>query len=195
MRMVSDHRAVTVTSGTCAACAAVTRKPPATLIAASRTATPPERPARRRAAAVQRQHAADDDDAADRVGDAHQRRVQRRRHVPDDVPADDTRQQEHGEVLRGTRAAPKIAAAPSRIAASAAHDVGPLLLLVRRLRARRGALRVAAGRRRLGRRRGGGRRGCGGGHSSSPSLRTSAPRWISSFEVDAPAPSRPCTSP
>src|SRR3954471_9769671 len=54
---------------------------------------------RPRPAAVKRQHAADDDDAADRVGHAHERRVQRRRHVPDDVPADHTGQQEHGQVL------------------------------------------------------------------------------------------------
>src|SRR5499427_2729283 len=54
---------------------------------------------RPRSAAVQRQHAADDDDAADRVGDAHQRRVQRRRDVPDHVPADHARQQEDRQVL------------------------------------------------------------------------------------------------
>ena len=41
---------------------------------------------------------ADDDHRADGVGDAHQRRVQRRRHVPDDVVADEDGQDEDGEV-------------------------------------------------------------------------------------------------
>ena len=42
--------------------------------------------------------AADDDDAADRVGDAHQRRVKRGRDVPDDVVADEHGENEHGGV-------------------------------------------------------------------------------------------------
>ena len=61
----------------------VTRKPPAMLIVASRMATRAEHHGRRRRRPAHRQHAADDDDAADGVGDAHERRVQRRRDVPD----------------------------------------------------------------------------------------------------------------
>ena len=45
------------------------------------------------------QHAADDDDPADRVGDRHQRGVQRRSDVPDDLPADEDRENEDGEVI------------------------------------------------------------------------------------------------
>ena len=81
----------------------VTRKPPAMLIVASRTATAPRITDGDVERAADLQHAADDDDAADRVGDAHQRRVQRRRHVPDHLPADEAGQHEHGEVRQERR--------------------------------------------------------------------------------------------
>ena len=83
----------------------VTRKPPATLIVGDRMATAPSTTGGVRAGPLHRQHPADDDDAADRVGDAHERRVQRGRDVPDDLPADEARQHEHREVLRETPAA------------------------------------------------------------------------------------------
>ena len=76
----------------------VTRKPPAMLIVASRMAAAPSIAISDAEAAADLQHAADDDDAADRVGDAHQRRVQRRRDVPDHLPADEAGEHEHGEV-------------------------------------------------------------------------------------------------
>ena len=81
----------------------VTRKPPAMLIDASRMAQRAEHHRRRRRRPAHRQHAADDDDAADRVGDAHERRVQRRRHVPDHLPADDAGEREDGEVREERR--------------------------------------------------------------------------------------------
>ena len=76
----------------------VTRNPPKVLMATSATATAP-----RMRAAVDRagpggEDGADDDHRADGVGDAHQRRVQRRRHVPDDVIADEDGQHEDGQV-------------------------------------------------------------------------------------------------
>ncbi len=43
-------------------------------------------------------HAADDDDAADRVGDTHQRRVQRGRDIPNHLPSDDAGQDKDGKV-------------------------------------------------------------------------------------------------
>src|SRR5271165_656311 len=42
-------------------------------------------------------HGANDDDGADGVGDGHQRRMQRRCDIPDDVVADEARHQENGE--------------------------------------------------------------------------------------------------
>ena len=44
-----------------------------------------------------REQRADDDDRGDRVGDRHQRRMQRRRHRPDDVVADEDREHEDRE--------------------------------------------------------------------------------------------------
>src|SRR5688572_30600681 len=49
------------------------------------------------------EHAAHDDDAADRVGDAHERRVQSRRHVPHDLPADEHAEHEHRQVCHECR--------------------------------------------------------------------------------------------
>ena len=76
----------------------VTRKPPAMLIDASRMATAPEDDGGRSWRAADGEHAADDDDAADRVSDAHERRMQGCRDVPDHLPADDARQGEDREV-------------------------------------------------------------------------------------------------
>jgi hypothetical protein len=80
----------------------VTAKPPNMLMLASRIARKPRKPA---VALVLREleHAADEDDAADGVGDAHQRGVQRRRDVPDDLPADDAGQHEDRELLQEVR--------------------------------------------------------------------------------------------
>ena len=76
----------------------VTRKPPAMLIAAKSAASAPSTDATS-SPATDLQHSADDDDAADRVGDAHERRVQRRSHAPDDLPADEAREDEDRRVL------------------------------------------------------------------------------------------------
>ena len=56
-----------------------------------------ERRARRDGAGPDRQQRADHDHRGDRIGDRHQRRVQRRRHVPHDVIADEHRQHEDRE--------------------------------------------------------------------------------------------------
>src|SRR5438876_4655054 len=45
-----------------------------------------------------REHRADQDDARDRIGQRHQRRMQRRRHVPYDVVADEYRQNEYDQI-------------------------------------------------------------------------------------------------
>ena len=99
-----------------------------------------------------------------------------------DVPADDAGQQEHGQVLdelgrpedRRRRPAGSPPAPPSTLRAAARRPAGvgapPWRVRLAGCRRRGAAARAAAG--------------CGGGHISSPSLRTSAPRWISSFEVD-----------
>ena len=91
----------------------VTAKPPNMLIVASAMrdrgqpriqasgrSQPPRRERRR-----DLHQRADDDDAADRVGHAHQRRVQRGRHVPDHHVADEAGEHEHREVReeRGRR--------------------------------------------------------------------------------------------
>ena len=88
----------------------VTRKPPATLMVATSTATAPRTDAAPSPLPRHQQHAADEDDAADGVGDAHQRRVQRRRDVPDDVPADDAGEQEDREVPEELRRRQRAAA-------------------------------------------------------------------------------------
>ena len=83
----------------------VTRKPPKMLTEASTSATKPKRlrPARRRrrppraAVDADREQRADDDHGGDGVGHRHQRRVQRRRHRPDHVVADEDRQHEDRE--------------------------------------------------------------------------------------------------
>ena len=76
----------------------VTRKPPNTLIDTSVTADDAEPAAPVEIRRARREHRADHDDARDRVGQRHQRRVQRRRHVPDDVVADEDRQHEDDQV-------------------------------------------------------------------------------------------------
>ena len=77
----------------------VTRKPPKMLTEASDQRDeaegcahhgPPASPA----ADADGEQRADDDDAGDGVGHRHQRRVQRRRHRPDDVVADEDREHE-----------------------------------------------------------------------------------------------------
>ena len=90
----------------------VTAKPPNMLIGGQRDPRAPRatgsaplagrsgRSVRPAAPAHQR---ADRDDARDRVGDAHQRRVQRRRHVPDHHVADEAGQHEHREVAEERR--------------------------------------------------------------------------------------------
>ena len=73
----------------------VTRKPPKMFTDASTSAMKPKagrHAARRRNA--DRQQRADDDHRRDRIGDRHQRRVQRRRYRPHDVVADEDRQHE-----------------------------------------------------------------------------------------------------
>ena len=77
----------------------VTRKPPKMLTLArtrrdeAEDARPPGALTRREVDA-DRQQRADDDDTRNRVGDRHQRRVQRRGHRPDHVVADEDRQHE-----------------------------------------------------------------------------------------------------
>ena len=152
---------------------------------------------RRRAGAADLQHAADDDDAADRVGHAHQRRVQRRRHVPDDHVADEAREHEHGEVLRGTPAAPKSADGASssdrrqRRAIAVARRCRLLLAVGRAPRRRAAAAAVGLGapaRRR--------RPAAAAATCISPSLTPIAPRMDLVLEVDVERRlARPCTSP
>ena len=79
----------------------VTRNPPAMLIVANRRGGDRDhgRAVELAAEAARPEQAADDDDAADRVGHAHQRRVQRGRHVPHDLEPDEHRHHEHREVL------------------------------------------------------------------------------------------------
>ena len=76
----------------------VTRKPPNVLMATSATATAPRIVPRPICPGSGGEDGADDDHRADGVGDAHQRRVQRRRHVPDHVIADEDGQHEHRQV-------------------------------------------------------------------------------------------------
>ena len=75
----------------------VTAKPPKMLMLASRIATNGQH-GDHGVVVADLQQRADHDDPGDRVGDRHQRRVQRVVHVADDVVADDDRQHEHGEV-------------------------------------------------------------------------------------------------
>ena len=128
----------------------VTRNPPAMLIVASRIAAAPRITAGRAWPAAELQHAADHDDAADRVGDAHQRRVQRRRDVPDDLPADDAGEREDGQVRQEGRRRDQ-AERQQRRGASAASAIGERKTLLRRLSAGAGWHRRR--RRGLGRRR------------------------------------------
>ena len=80
------------------------------------------------------QQRADDDDPGDRVGDRHQRGVQRVVHLADDVVADDDRQHEHGEVARAaararTALSRNSAATPMPTSAVLAPTDGRRLLL------------------------------------------------------------------
>jgi hypothetical protein len=80
----------------------VTRKPPKMLMPAMkmpRAASMRDQP-RARSDLHQR---AENDDRRDRVGHRHQRRVQRMRHVPDHLEADEHRQHEDDEVLHEAR--------------------------------------------------------------------------------------------
>ena len=86
----------------------VTRKPPKMLTLAKRQRHEAEDARaqtgsrlRRPPGARRRQQRADDDHRRDGVGDRHQRRVQRRRHAPDHVVADEDRQHEDGEAEHG----------------------------------------------------------------------------------------------
>ena len=74
----------------------VTAKPPKMFTEARMTAMKPKTAAD--AAGAGREQRADDDHRADRVGDRHQGRVQRRRHRPDHVVADEHREHEDDQV-------------------------------------------------------------------------------------------------
>ena len=128
----------------------VTRKPPAMLMVANSVATiatPTDGVSSPRAA----EQAADDDDAADRVGHAHQRRVQRGRHVPHDLEADEHRHHEHREVLeqRDASSSDAVDRRPCRSAGTshtaASDEADDREHHARRLR-RRAAARVRRGR-------------------------------------------------
>ncbi len=80
----------------------VTAKPPAMLMAVMRTATPASHLIQRDVRGHLEQRA-DDDDAADGVGDAHQRRVQRWRDIPDHHVADETGEHEYREMRHERR--------------------------------------------------------------------------------------------
>ena len=69
-------------------------KPPKMLTLARVTARKPMISLKPTVAGAGGDQCADDDDRGDGVGDAHQRRVQRRRHPPDHVVADEDRQHE-----------------------------------------------------------------------------------------------------
>ena len=96
----SSARPQLPSSCTWRACAAVTRKPPKMLTQARISATKPKMRAQTGCRLVadevdaDREQRADDDHRGDGVGDRHQRRVQRRRHRPDHVVADEDRQHE-----------------------------------------------------------------------------------------------------
>jgi len=53
---------------------------------------------RRARGAGELEESAHEDDAADRIGDAHERRVERGRDVPNDLPANETGEDEHREM-------------------------------------------------------------------------------------------------
>jgi hypothetical protein len=76
----------------------VTRKPPKMLMAAMKMPSAASRVIRTRGRSDLHQRA-QNDDRRDRVGDRHQRRVQRVRDVPDHLEADEDRQHEHDEML------------------------------------------------------------------------------------------------
>ena len=80
----------------------VTRNPPAILMVAIRTAIP-ARMVTRFDWAGNLQQCTDDDNTADRIGDAHQRGMQRRGNVPDDLVADEAGEHENGQVLHEVR--------------------------------------------------------------------------------------------
>ena len=75
----------------------VTMKPPKIFTDAKVTAMKPNSIAHERRGQAGCQHRADDDHRGNRVGHRHQRRVQRRGHVPHDVVADEAGHQENGE--------------------------------------------------------------------------------------------------
>ena len=83
----------------------VTIKPPKMLTAAKVTATNPMILAKLMPTGPGGDQRADDDDARYRVGDAHQRRMQRRGHPPDDVVADKDGEHEHRQLEDKGRAA------------------------------------------------------------------------------------------
>ena len=170
----------------------VTAKPPNMLTAVSASATtaspriqPDGLPSRD---AVQRRRdlhqRADGDDAGDRVGHAHERRVQRGRHVPDHHVADEAGQHEHREVRRGTRPARRrrsagTAAAPTpKTAARVVPDIGSDapwrgLLLQRRAAPRPASPGLAPPTASA----------AGGGQVTAPSLMTVVPRRTSSSKL------------
>ena len=155
----------------------VTRKPPAMLIVASRIAAAPRMVTGRRRRAADLQHAADHDDAADRVGHAHQRRVQRRRDVPHHLPADDAGEREHRQVRQERRRRDQAEADRARPRATIARIGPPTPRFLRRL-ARAAGASFGAAAFGFGGSTTGGR--AGGGHITSPSRSTSAPRTTSS---------------
>ena len=125
----------------------VTMKPPKMFTAASVTARKPKNRAAPLSASAGRQDGADHDHRGDRVGHAHQRRMQRRRHVPHHVVADEAGHQEDGQQVAGRARRP---AADGRAPASA----------MRRAPARRASAR-AVGDGRRPRWRSAGRVSCG----------------------------------
>ena len=159
-----------IIGGTSCSMRCVTRKPPAMLIVASRIAAAPRITIGDDERSAHLQHAADHDDAADRVGHAHQRRVQRRRDVPHHLPADDARQREHGEVRdrnAGGATRPRPISASAAIRRKHRNRAGAALGRLDRRARRRERPSVAA--RLLGIRRQ--RRPAaraGGGHINSP---------------------------
>jgi hypothetical protein len=134
----------------------------------------------------------DDDDAADRIGDAHQRRVQGRRHVPHDHVADEAGQHEHREVAEESRRrkqAQSAQRAPPRRQNGRGHpgDIGSAAM--RRDLSSRSALTTGLALPQRPQAGAADSFGTGGGHVNSPSLTTVVPRMTSSSMLTTKIPS------
>ena len=139
----------------------VTRKPPTTLIVPKAIAITSSSSLRNPVGLADQQQAAEQHDAVDRVGGGHERRVQRVRHLRDDLEADEGGEHEDGQLgeqvhlrghLRGAALAPSctispswVMQAPSMISSSKSSSARPR---------RRPSARAATGRcgHRAGRR-------------------------------------------